>query len=190
LRSIGLPFEDSIRVRDYLELQRHEDEAFEYGIRSYAKNGMAMAFSYELADALIEAFRPDPRLAFFTHISGGVVRDVAETDTAFPHRRPELMLAVVGVWTDPEDDELAIETLREWYGSIAPFTEGYYDNIEYDGADPDSRSYGPNYRRLQLIKAQYDRNNLFRLNSNIQPADQPLIRPGGSPPATVERPPE
>jgi len=183
LRSIGSPLADDIRLQDYLLMQQQEDGAFGYGIRSYAKNGMALAFSYELADALIDAFRPDPRLAFFTHTAGGVIRDVAETATAFPHRRPELMLAVVGAWTDPDDDELAIEILREWYGAIQPFTGGYYDNIEYDGDDPESRNYGPNYRRLQRAKAQYDSGNLFRLNCNIQPAGRPQADRGRAPSA-------
>jgi FAD/FMN-containing dehydrogenase len=170
LRSLASPLEDSIRVQDYLVMQTQEDAEFGYGIRSYAKNGMAMTFSDELADSLIDAFQPDPRLAFFTHTAGGAVRNVAETATAYAHRNPELMLAVVGAWTDPEDDEFAIEILRDWYGAIEPFTGAYYSNIEYDGADAGTRGYGPNYRRLQQLKAQYDPSNLFRLNSNIQPA--------------------
>jgi len=190
LRSIGSPLADDIRVRDYMVVQHQEDAAFEYGVRSYAKNGMAMTFSYQLADALIEAFRTDPRLAFFTHTAGGAIRNVAETATAYPHRSPELMLAVVGAWTDPEDDELAIDTLREWYGAIEPFTRGYYDNIEYDDSEPGSRGYGPNYRRLQAIKARYDGQNLFRLNNNIQPAGRPPPAPSRAPAAGAARPTE
>jgi hypothetical protein len=33
-----------------------------------------------------------------------------------------------------------------------------------------SRNYGPNFKRLQSIKAAYDPGNLFRMNSNIEPA--------------------
>lgn len=187
LRSIGAPLEDGIRVQDYQAMQKQEDAAFEYGIRSYAKNGMAMTFSYELADALIDAFRPDPRLGFFTHTAGGAIRNVAETATAFPHRKSELMLGVVGGWTDPEDDEIAIEILREWYGAIEPYTAGHYDNIQYDDDDSDARTYGPNHPRLQRLKARYDPDNLFRLNSNIQPADS-VRSPGSGVSTSAERP--
>ena len=177
-------------MQSYLAMQKQEDAAFEYGIRSYAKNGIAMSFSYELANALIDAFRPDPRLSFFTHAAGGAVRNVAETATAFPHRKPELMLGVVGAWTDPEDDEIAIEILREWYSAIEPYTAGYYDNIQSDGDDSGTRGYGPNYRRLQYLKARYDPTNLFQLNSNIQPRDRVPVAPDRSPGAAVTAPAE
>ena len=46
---------------------------------------------------------------------------------------------------------------------------GYYDNIDFDG-DEAAGNYGPAYARLARIKGQYDPDNLFRLNSNIEPA--------------------
>jgi FAD/FMN-containing dehydrogenase len=170
LRAIGKPLEDGIKVQDYMVMQTQEDATFAHGIRSYAKNGMAKKVSPELVTQLVESFRPDPRLAFFTHTSGGVVRDVDETDTAFPHRNAETMIIVAGGWMDPEDDESAMASAREWFAELEPHTGGYYDNIEFEGADSVSRNYGPNFERLQSIKAEYDPGNLFRMNSNIEPA--------------------
>jgi FAD/FMN-containing dehydrogenase len=46
---------------------------------------------------------------------------------------------------------------------------GYYDNIEFD-RDAATGNYGPAYARLRKVKHQFDPENLFRLNSNIEPA--------------------
>jgi FAD/FMN-containing dehydrogenase len=43
----------------------------------------------------------------------------------------------------------------------------YLDDDE--AGDPAAAAYGPNYRRLQQIKARYDPDNFFRQNQNIRP---------------------
>ena len=89
--------------------------------------------------------------------------------TAFPHRNVETMLIIAGGWKDPAQDAEAIAVAREWYAQLAPFTGGYYDNIEFDDEDSGKGNYGPVYQRLAKIKGQYDPGNQFRLNRNIQP---------------------
>ncbi len=170
LRRIGKPSEDGVKVQDYRVMQTWEDATFHHGIRSYAKNGMVKAITAELVDDLIDAFVPDPRLAFFTHTAGGAVKRVGELDTAFPHRNAETMLIVAGAWDDPADDREAMAMARSWFKQLEPHTGGYYDNIEFEGEERAARNYGPAYQRLAKIKGQYDPGNLFRLNSNIQPA--------------------
>jgi hypothetical protein len=146
-----------------------EDAAFGLGIRSYAKNGMVAEITQELVDTLLESFVADPRAAFFTHTAGGAVKRVGELDTAFPHRNAETMISVGGGWMDPEQDEEAMAMMRAWFAKLAPHTGGYYDNIDFDGAAAKS-NYGPAHDRLAKIKGQHDPGNLFRLNSNIEPA--------------------
>jgi FAD/FMN-containing dehydrogenase len=170
LRKIGKPIEDGVMLRDYKYMQTWEDATFGHGIRSYAKNGMVGEFTQQLVDTLIDAFVPDPRMAVFTHTAGGAVRDVGESDTAFPHRNAETMIAVAGGWEDPAHDEEAMALGRSWFKALEPHTGGYYDNIHWDGSSSVSGNYGPNYRRLSEVKAQYDPENLFRMNSNIEPA--------------------
>jgi len=168
LRKIGTPIDDGVKVQDYMVMQTSEDAAFAHGVRSYAKNGMVKEITQELINAMIESFNNDPRTAFFTHTAGGAAKRVDEMATAFPHRNAETMIIVGGGWMDPADDEPAIAMLREWYYKLDEFTGGYYDNIDFDGAEA-AGNYGPSYERLQKIKGQYDPTNLFRLNSNIQP---------------------
>ena len=73
LRDFGTPADDGIKVQDYVVMQTQEDEAFGHGVRSYIKNGMVSEFTRELADAIVDNFVADPRLAFFTHTAGGAV---------------------------------------------------------------------------------------------------------------------
>ena len=169
LRKIGTPIEDGVTMQDYMVMQTQDDAAFGHGVRSYIKNGMVSEITQELVDTMIESYTNDPRLALFTHTVGGAAKRVGEMDTAFPHRNVETMLIVGGGWMDPADDESAIALSREWYYKLEPFTGGYYDNIDFDGAEA-AGNYGPSYERLTNIKGQYDPGNLFRLNSNIEPA--------------------
>jgi FAD/FMN-containing dehydrogenase len=138
-----------------------------HGVRSYAKNGMVSAWSQGLVDTLIDAY--DPRVFLTNHVAGGAVKQVGELDTAFPHRNAELMLVFVTGWGDPAMDQEMIDATRAQYAAVEPFMGGYYDNIEYD-RDARTGNFGPAYPRLAKIKAQYDPGNLFRLNSNIEPA--------------------
>ena len=103
------------------------------------------------------------------NVSGGACKRVGELDTAFPHRNAETMLGVGGGWMDAADDEEGIAMSREWYQQLEPHMGGYYDNIDFDGAEAVG-NYGPAYERLSKIKGQYDPSNQFRLNSNVKPA--------------------
>ena len=170
LRALGTPMDDGITMQDYTVMQTQEDATFAHGVRSYAKNGMAKEMTPALVDAMIDSFVADPRLMFFTHTSGGAVSRVPETATAFPHRNAELMIAVAGGWMDPAMDDELISTARQWFKQLEPFTGGYYSNIDFDEVGSGGKNFGPAYQRLSVIKAQYDPDNMFRLNRNILPA--------------------
>ena len=167
LRAIGKPLVDGVAVQDYMIMQTSADAMMAHGVRSYAKNGMVSEWSQGLVDTLIDAY--DPRVFLTNHVAGGAVKRVGELDTAFPHRNAELMLVLVSGWGDPAMDTDMIQATRAQYAALEPFMGGYYDNIEYD-RDARTGNFGPAFPRLAKIKAQYDPGNLFRLNSNIEPA--------------------
>ncbi|MBT8461961.1 MAG: FAD-binding oxidoreductase [Gemmatimonadetes bacterium] len=167
LRAVATPVVDGVIVQDYMVMQTINDAAFGHGIRSYAKNGMVKEWSQGLVDALIDAY--DPRVFLANHVAGGAVKRVGETDTAFTHRNAEIMLVFASGWQEAEMDDEFIAATRAYYKAIEPFMGGYYDNIDFDG-DEAAGNYGPAYARLASIKGRYDPGNLFRLNSNIEPA--------------------
>jgi hypothetical protein len=155
LRAIGKPVADGVAMQDYMIMQTSADAMMAHGVRSYAKNGMVREWSQGLVDALIDAY--DPRMFLTNHVAGGAVKRVGETDTAFPHRNAELMLVFVTGWGDPAMDQEMIQATKAQYAALKPYMGGYYDNIEFDGGAA-AGNYGPAY------------GNLFRLNSNIEPA--------------------
>jgi len=166
LRKIGNPLADGVAVQDHMVMQTGLDGLMAHGVRSYAKNGMIKEWSQGLVDAIIDA--DDPRTFLANHVAGGAVKRVGELDTAFPHRNAEIMLVMLSAWGAAEQDEEFITATRALHAAIAPFTGGYYDNIDFDGNEA-AGNYGPAYDRLRTVKGQYDPGNLFRLNSNIEP---------------------
>lgn len=170
LRAIGKPMDDGIKMQDYKVMQTQEDAALAHGVRSYAKNAMVGEFTQGLVDDMIDAFIADPRAAIFTHTCGGAVADHGETDTAFPHRNAQTMLVFFTGWADPADDAIGMKMCRDWHAALDSHSGGYYDNIEQEGDQSVAGNFGPNYDRLRSIKTQYDPGNLFRMNSNIEPA--------------------
>ncbi len=145
LRAVGTPLVDGVKVQDYMVMQTSEDVAFGHGIRSYAKNGMVKEWTQGLVDKMIEAY--NPRLFLATHVAGGAVSRVGETDTAFPHRNAEIMLVFASGWMDPAQDDKMIAETRALYNAVEPYLGGYYDNIEFD-RDAATSNYGPAYARL------------------------------------------
>jgi FAD/FMN-containing dehydrogenase len=67
----------------------------------------------------------------------------------------------------------SIAWAKDSYAALAPYTAaGRYMNYlgDDEAGDPIAAAYGPNYPRLQKIKAKYDPRNIFHMNHNILPA--------------------
>ena len=79
------------------------------------------------------------------------------------------MLVFASGWMDAAQDDQMIADTRALFAAVEPHMGGYYDNIDFDG-DEAAGNYGPAYERLRKVKGQVDPGNLFRLNSNIEPA--------------------
>jgi FAD/FMN-containing dehydrogenase len=80
-----------------------------------------------------------------------------------------------GVFAGVDPDPANADALRDWSRSysdaIKPYAMGGgYVNFHMDEPDRVRGMYGSNYDRLARVKAQYDPDNVFRVNQNIQPA--------------------
>ena len=105
---------------------------------------------------------------------GGAIGDVAEPDTAFSNRGYLLWLNFAMRWDNPADDPDYIGRTRMIVAALAPWVgQGVYVNmLNFDEQDRVVEALGgpEKHAKLARLKAQYDPQNLFRMNYNIPPA--------------------
>ncbi|MCK1314995.1 MULTISPECIES: FAD-binding oxidoreductase [unclassified Bradyrhizobium] len=174
LKQFGAPILDAIGPMPYCQLNSMLDANYPRGALNYWKSNFLSELSDGAIATMIECFArcPTPMgQLLLEHIHGAAAR-VDARDTAFPHRQEGYNFLVLAQWMQPDDTRQCISWARETYEGMRPFfSSGRYVNYLDDDevGDPVAAAYGPNYRRLQQIKAKYDPNNFFRMNQNIRP---------------------
>lgn len=174
LKQFGSPVLDAIGPTPYSQLNGMLDAGFPKGALNYWKSRFLARLSDDAIDTMVDCFSrcPTPMgQLLLEHFHGAVTR-VGVSDTAFPHRADGYNLLVLSEWIEPAHTERCIAWAREAYAAMEPFLgPGRYVNYLDDDetGDPIAAAYGPNYRRLQEIKARYDPNNFFHMNQNIRP---------------------
>jgi hypothetical protein len=166
------PAVDLIEPIPYPDLQQMLDEDLPPGVRCYLRAGFTSALTDALIDTIIEytSAMPSAASTFDFHHMGGAVARVPDDATAFGDRGSDFCFNIVGVWDDPQADNVNRNWVRGFASALAPFaTGGVYVNFTAD-VDRARLAYnGHKYVRLQALKRAYDPTNLFRLNQNIKP---------------------
>ena len=174
LKSVGSPLLDGVGPVPYCQLNSMLDANYPKGALNYWKSSFLTELDDAAVDTMIDCFArcPTPMgQLLLEHIHGAATR-VGISDTAFPHRREGYNFLVLAQWIDPTATAACIAWARETYGRMQPFfAPGRYVNYLDDDevGDPVAAAYGPNYRRLQRVKARFDAKNFFRMNQNIRP---------------------
>jgi hypothetical protein len=175
LRAFGPPASDSIKAMTYLETQHLADEAQEWGHRFYMKSAFLPALPDEAVDLLVEHAPRAPdgsECGFSTWAWGRRIADIPEEGTAFTGRGAAAWLAAEAMWDDPALDEQCRTWARDALADLAPFASDgrYVNDVAEVGADLARTVYGDaKYERLVALKREWDPDNVFRLNQNIQP---------------------
>lgn len=181
IRNRLAPLFDLVIPIPYVDLQQMLDEATAWGSHSYEKG----TYLEDLPDAVIDvltrhvAAKTSPMSMVLLYRLDGAYSEVSEDDTAFSGgRSPRFAAFIVGV--TPDADGLPAE--RGWVGdlwnALRPYAvssgDGYVNGTSDYQDDRVRGSYGAGkYERLAEIKAEYDPDNLFRVNANIRPAGMP-----------------
>jgi len=174
LKRFGSPATDAVGAVPYCQLNSMLDAAYPKGALNYWKSSFLKQLSDDAIDTMVECFARCPSSMgqlLIENVHGAVTR-IGATDTAFPHRASGFDFLVLSQWMEPTTTERSVAWARETYAAMKPFFASaryvnYLDDDEPD--DAVAAAYGPNYRRLQQLKANYDPENFFRMNQNIRP---------------------
>src|SRR5919198_2430987 len=177
LRELATPLADISQPMPFTAGQAAFDAFFPRGVmQTYWKS----VYLPELPDEAVEliakkgAERPSPLTFVDTYVLGGAMGRVDAGDTAFGDRSMPYMVAIVGFWDDPADNEANIAWIREAWHEVGKFGEGTYLNFtglaEEDADAAVADAFGPNLQRLTAVKSTYDPDNFFRRNNNVAPA--------------------
>jgi len=174
LKRFGVPILDAVGPISYSQLNGMLDASYPKGALNYWKSSFLRELSDAAIDTMIGCFARCPTTMgqlLLEHFHGALTR-VSATETAFPHRGAGYNFLVLAQWMQPADTGACIAWARETYEAMQPFfADGRYVNYLDDDetGEPIAAAYGPNYRRLQQVKARYDPTNFFRMNQNIVP---------------------
>ncbi len=176
IKALGKPIADLIVPKTYVEQQSMLDATQPKQANYYWKT----EFIPELSEGYLESVRANaaeiesPMSQVITfHIAGGV-NEHAEDDGAVGNRDAEFVVGAAGAWpaTDPKGESYQTWVRTSWE-RFRPFsTGGNYINFQTTDDDVTriEDSYRGNYERLRSLKAEYDPDNLFRVNRNLEPA--------------------
>ncbi|HEY7692074.1 MAG TPA: FAD-binding oxidoreductase [Gaiellaceae bacterium] len=102
----------------------------------------------------------------------GAAHDVASADTAWSYRDALWGSVFAGVDPGPANVDAISRWSIDYHEALHPYSAGgaYVNMMMDEGQERVRASYRDNYERLARIKAEYDPDNVFRVNQNIEPA--------------------
>jgi FAD/FMN-containing dehydrogenase len=180
VRQFGRVIKDDVRAVSYLSIQGadvHPDSRVAAVLPArdaFFSAGFVVGIEKELAATIADRVKPHParRVNILFLPAGGAIKRVPVGATAFPNRSVSHDMILVVSW-ELRDASAADhgDYARELWRYLKPATCGFYNNDMAGGVSGDAvaENFGENYSRLARLKAQYDAENVFRLNANIRP---------------------
>jgi len=175
IRKVAPPVLDMAEPRPYPVLQSMFDEMFyPPGLQWYWKADFVKEISDEAVAKHKEfgASLPTELCTMHLYPIDGAVHEVDRKDTAFSFRDVNWSRVIVGVDADPANADRIRDWARQYWEALHPHSAGggYVNFMMEEGAERIQATYRDNYARLQQVKAEYDPENFFHVNQNIEPA--------------------
>ena len=172
-RALATPIADMIRPMPYPALFPPEDAS--YRPVAVVRAGFAERVDHAAAEMILERIQGSTasRAIVQLRVLGGAMARVPADATAFAHRGRRIMANVVAFYEDAEE----LPRQQAWVTDLAnELSQGdpaaYAGFLGDEGEERVRAAYpGATWERLTAIKAEYDPENVFRLNQNLPPAD-------------------
>jgi FAD/FMN-containing dehydrogenase len=175
-RSFGKPLLDGIAPMPMPVWNSAFDGVYPSGDQWYWRGEFVKEISDAAVDHHVEFGRAMPTWKSTMHLYpiDGAAGRVAGDATAWAYRDAVWAQVIGGVDPDPAN----AVTIRDWAvgysdaGKQYTLGTGYVNFQMQETGDRVRAMYGPNYDRLAKVKANYDPENVFRVNQNIEPATE------------------
>jgi FAD/FMN-containing dehydrogenase len=169
-RSFGTPLLDGVGPMPVPVWNTAFDAVYPHGDQWYWRG----EFVEELSDAAIDVHLkfhesvPTWKSTMHLYSIDGAASRVGNDETAWGYRHAKWAQVIAGVDPDPANAPAISEWARSYSDALKPYVlAGGYSNFAMDEPDRVKGMYGANYDRLARIKAEYDPDNVFRVNQNI-----------------------
>ena len=174
VHDVGTPLLHGVGAMPHPALQGLFDGLYTKGLQCYWRADFVNELSDEAIAKHLEWGQKLPSMHSTMHMYpiDGAAHDVAADATAFSYRDAQFAEVIFAVDPDPAN----ADAMRDWcvgyYDATHPYSAGgaYVNFMMEEGQERVKATYRDNYDRLAKVKAQYDPDNVFRVNQNIMPA--------------------
>lgn len=168
------PAVDLVEPMPYVAVQQLLDEAATFGRLGYWKVDTVDEMTDEAAATIVEHGGRMPVGESITVLEPGgrAIARVDDEATPIGHRDADYRYYAVAEWQDPEETDAHMAWAREFFAAMEPYsTSGIQVNFATD-VDENRllKIYGERkWERLVALKEEWDPENVFNLNANINP---------------------
>jgi FAD/FMN-containing dehydrogenase len=171
-RALATPLSDMLKPMSYPEI--YQPEAADYHPVAASRTMFVDSIDRSVAETIVNHLNASTAAMSVAQLRvlGGAMARVPADATAFAHRKSTIMVNVAALYEKPEDKAKYEAWASDFAAALQQSDKGLYVNFLTDEGEARVRAAypGSTWDRLASVKAQYDSDNLFRLNQNIAPA--------------------
>ena len=171
-RALASPLADMVKPGPYTAMYPPEDPS--YRPTAVSRTMFVDSIDAGRAETILEYLSKSDAAMRVAQIRvlGGAMARVSADATAFAHRAKPILVNVAAFYTGEADREPRRSWATEFARVLQPNDDSAYVGFLTDDGDARIRAAypGTTWDRLTRVKANYDPDNVFRLNQNIPPA--------------------